>query len=66
MLLRTRAPETPSAPPAAPISVRRYAPNEHSHVWQTQVTWGLVYSRNQALFDARAVKLVQILQVEEV
>ena len=52
-------------PPPPPISVRRYAPNEHSRTWLTQVIWGLVYSRSQELFDARAIRLVQILQVED-
>jgi hypothetical protein len=50
-------------PPPAPIAVRRYAPGESSRVWLTQVIWGLVYARNQELFDARMVKLVQILQL---
>ena len=56
---------TAALPPPPPICMRRYQPNEHSHIWMTQVIWGLVYSRNQDLFDARAVRLVQILQVEE-
>lgn len=52
-------------PLPAPISVRRYAPNESSRTWLTQVIWGMIYSRNQELFDARAIRLVQILQVED-
>lgn len=56
---------TAVVPTPTGVVVRRYAPNEHSRTWLTQVTWGLVYSRNQELFDARSVRLVQILQVEE-
>ena len=51
-------------PPPPPVSVRRYQPNEFSYVWITQVLWGIIYSRNQLLFDARRVRLVQILQVQ--
>ena len=50
-------------PAAPPVSVRRYQPNEYSSVWITQVLWGVVYSRNQHLFDARRVRLVQVVQV---
>ena len=48
-----------------PIAVRRYAPNESSRTWQTQVIWGLIYSKNQELFEARAVKLVSVVEVVE-
>ena len=51
-------------PPPPPIAVRRYQSNEFSHAWLSQVLWGLIYSRNQRLFDARRVRLVQILQVQ--
>ena len=47
---------------APPVSVRRYQPNEFSYVWITQVLWGIVYSRNQHLYDARMVRLVQVVQ----
>ena len=50
-------------PPPPPVSVRRYQPNEFSYVWITQVLWGIVYSRNQHLYDARRVRLVQVVQV---
>ena len=51
-------------PPPPPIAVRRYQSNEFSHAWLSQVLWGIIYSRNQLLFDARRVRLVQILQVQ--
>lgn len=51
-------------PPAPPISMRCYQPDDNSHAWLTQVIWGIVYSRNQGLFDARSVKLVQIMQID--
>ena len=57
------APLSGVLPPAPPMSVRRYQPNEFSYVWITQVLWGVVYSRNQHLFDARRVRLVQVVQV---
>ena len=47
------------------MSVRRYQPNEFSYVWITQVLWGIVYSRNQHLYDARRVRLVQVVQVAQ-
>ena len=63
-------------PPPPPLQVRRYQPNEDSRTWLAQVIWGLVYERNAGwanpgggggvgdeLFDARAVRLVQIMQV---
>jgi len=69
------APTTPPAlhtvslaatlPPPPPIAVRRYMPNEHSEAWMLQVVWGVVYSRSQDLHDARAVRLVQILLLDE-
>ena len=52
-------------PPHPPLAVHRYLPNEHSETWMTQVVWGVVYSRNQQLHDARAVRLVQIVRFEE-
>jgi len=52
-------------PMPSPIAIRKYAPSEHSSTWLTQVIWGLVYSRNQEAHDARAVRLVSILQIED-
>ena len=51
-----------SGPAGGTWSVRRYQPNEFSYVWITQVLWGVVYSRNQHLYDARMVRLVQVVQ----
>ena len=52
-------------PPPPPIAVRRYQPGEGSRRWMTQVIWGLVYVRHQELFDARRVRLVHIMQVDD-
>jgi len=52
-------------PPPPPIALRHYQPSEHSNAWMTQVIWGIIYSRNQDLHDARAVRLVQILQLDD-
>ena len=52
-------------PPPPAIEIRRYQPSEGSRRWMTQVIWGLIYVGHQQLFDARRVRLVQILQVEE-
>eukprot|EP00966_Prymnesium_polylepis_P029301 680437-Prymnesium_polylepis.1 len=51
-------------PPAPPIAVRCYQPDDFSHIWLTQVVWGVVYSRNQQLFDASCIRLVQIMQLD--
>uniref|UniRef100_A0A7S3BE63 Dymeclin n=1 Tax=Haptolina ericina TaxID=156174 RepID=A0A7S3BE63_9EUKA len=51
-------------PPPPAVAVRCYSPNEFSDVWLTQVIWGVVYSRNQHLYDAAQIKLVQIMRLE--
>jgi len=50
-------------PPPPALAVRRYQPNEYSNLWLTQVLWGVVYARNQELFDPERVRLMQIMQV---
>ena len=45
-------------------TTRFHQDNFHAHAWLSQVLWGIIYSRNQLLFDARRVRLVQILQVQ--
>ena len=51
--------------PTPPVSVRRYVPSPFSQTWMEQVVWGLVYTSQQDLHDARAVRLVQIVQVDD-
>ena len=64
-------------PAPGPLQVRRYQPSEESLRWMQLVAFGLLYQRNAGapeglhredaqLFDARAVRLVQILAEEVV
>jgi len=50
-------------PPPPPLVVRRYVPNSYSQTWLTQMLWGVIYIRNQDIFDAKRIKLVPIMKV---
>ena len=52
-------------PRPPPLTLRRYEANESAHAWLAQVAWGLVYSASPHLFEATAVRLVQIVQVDD-
>mmetsp|Transcript_17390 Transcript_17390/g.56890 ORF Transcript_17390/g.56890 Transcript_17390/m.56890 type:complete len:372 (+) Transcript_17390:245-1360(+) len=51
-------------PPPPPVSVRRCVPNEYSQLWLSQMLWGVVYMRNQELYEPRLVRLVPIASVQ--
>ena len=51
-------------PRPEPLALRRFEPTTSSHVWYTQVLWGVLFSRNQGLFDATTIRLVQIVHLE--
>ena len=52
-------------PPPPPLTIRKYEPSVLSQAWMAQVVWGVVYSRNEQLHDAHAVRLVQIMQLDD-
>lgn len=39
-------------------------PNEYSQLWLSQMLWGVVYMRNQELYEPRLVRLVPIASVQ--